>query len=184
MMMAVSSMRTRSWGMALTALLSAVYVSYALVSSYLVGAVTHGVDNFIVRSLVFVVLGSMMRRFGFCTIMGGVTGLLLEFTVPTPVRFYLVLSLLAYGLVFDVVVNFHRESERGLPTIRLLLGTVLASVAMSSTALAVFTLVGFFPPPLLPLIWGLEIAVDVTMGVIGAVIGIALIRRIQHLKLT
>ena len=182
--MSASMMWSRSWSIALTALLSAVYVAYALVSSYVIGYVTHGVDNFIVRSLVFVVLGVMIGRFGYCTMMGGVTGLLLEFTVPTPFRFHLVLSLLAYGVVFDVVVTFHRDPERGLAVVRLLLGTVLASVAMSSTALAVFTLVGFFPQPLLPIIWGLEVAVDVIMGIIGAVIGIVLIRRIQHLKPT
>ena len=182
--MSASMVQSRSLSIALTAVLSAVYVSYALVSSYLIGNVAHGVDNFIVRSLVFVVLGVVTRRFGYCIMMGGVTGLLLELTVPAPIRFYIVLSLLAYGVVFDVVLTFHRDPERGPNALRLLLGTVLASVAMSSTALAVFTLVGFFPPLLLPIIWGLEIAVDVTMGIIGAVIGIVLIRRIQHLKPT
>jgi hypothetical protein len=150
----------------------------------LIGYVTHGVDNFIVRSLVFVVLAVMAGRFGYCTMMGGVTGLVLEFTVPAPVRFYLVLSLLAYGVVFDVVVTFHRDAERKPAVVRLLLGTVMASFAMSSTALAVFTLVGFFPQPLLPFIWGLEVAIDVTLGIIGAIFGIILSRRIQHLKPT
>jgi hypothetical protein len=178
----MSKMRSRSWGIALTAVLSAVYVAYAVLSSYLIGYVTHGVDNFIVRSLVFVVLVAMTVRFGYCTIMGGVTGVVLEFAIPTPVPFYLVLSLLAYGLVIDGFVNFRRDISIPPSFFRLLLGTVFASLAMSSTALAVFTLVGFFPVQTLPFIWGVEIAVDVTLGVIGGVIGVALVQRVTHLK--
>ncbi len=177
-------MTYRSQGIALTALLSAVYVAYALLSSYLFGSITHGMENFIVRSLVFVILGGLTTGFGYSTIMGGISGLVLEFTIPTPVRFYLFPSLLAYGFIFDIIINFQRTPNTVPSPTRMLLGTIFASFVMSVTALSVFTLVGFFPPQLIPLIWILEITTDVILGILGAIIGLALLRQLIHLRPT
>ncbi len=175
-------MVTRSRGIALTALLSAVYVAYALLGSFIFGSITHGADNFVVRSLVFVILVGLNSGFGFSTIMGGISGLVLEISIPTPVRFYLFPSLLAYGFVLDIVINIKKAPNADLGTIRMLLGTILASLAMSITALTVFTLVGFFPPALIPLIWTFEIVIDIVLGIIGATIGLVLLRQLVYLK--
>ncbi len=177
-------MYARSQGIALTALLSAAYVAYALVSSYVFGTITHGADNFIVRSLGFVILAALTTGFGYCTMMGGISGLVLEFTVPTPVRFYLLPSLLAYGFIFDLLINVRRQAQVTLNSVHVLLGTLLASATMSVVALTIFTLVGFFPAPLLTLIWAVEIAADVILGIIGAIIGLALTRQLIHLRPT
>lgn len=176
--------KSRSWGLALTALLSAVYAAYALLSSYVLGSITHGIDNFILRSLVFVILGGLTVGFGYSTMMGGITGILLEFTVPTPIPLYLFPSLLAYGLIFDIVLNLYRNSETNPSMVRMMLGTVLASFSMSVVALTVFTLVGFFPPESIPVIWTLEITIDVALGVIGAFFGLVLLRQLKHIKPT
>jgi hypothetical protein len=180
--MSMVQMKSRSQGIALSAILAAVYVAFALIAGYLIGNITHGVENFIVRSLLFVILAGLTVGFGYSTIMGGISGLLLEFTIPTPIPFYLLPSLFAYGLVFDLATNLNRAPNTNLSTLRVLLATILASAAMSVVALTVFTLAGFFPPPLLPIIWGLEITTDVVLGVIGAVIGLALVRQLRHLK--
>jgi hypothetical protein len=174
--------QVQSQGITLAAILSAVYVSFALLSSYVWGTVTHGAENFIVRSLVFVILTAFITGFGYSTMMGGISGLVLEFTVPTPVRFYLLPSLIAYGFVFDLVSNLGREETTPLGTVRILVGTIFASFAMSAVALSVFTIVGFFPTNLLPLIWSLEIATDISLGIIGALIGLALIRQLKQLR--
>jgi len=173
---------SRSQGIALTAILSAVYVAYALLSSYTVGAITHGMENFIIRSLLFVILIAFTTGLGYSTLMGGISGLVLEFTIPTPVRFHLLPSLFAYGLVFDLITNFPISLLMDPSTLRVLIATILASTAMSSVALTVFTLVGFFPPALISIIWALEITTDVILGIIGTIIGLALTRQLKHLK--
>jgi hypothetical protein len=175
-------MQTHTQGIALSAILAAVYVAYALLSSYLIGSITHGIDNFILRSLLFVVLVGLTSGFGYSTMMGGISGLVLEFTVPSPVRFYLLPSLLTYGLLFDVIMNIGKSYSDLSFIVRVILGTILASMSMSAVALAIFTLVGFFPPDLLPLVWSLGILRDVVLGVIGAIIGLIIVRQLKHLR--
>ncbi|MHA2405234.1 MAG: hypothetical protein ACXADB_08340 [Candidatus Hermodarchaeia archaeon] len=183
-MTSLSPRIAHSRGIALTSLLSAVYVALALLSSYILGFITHGMDTFIFRSLLFVILVGLTSGFGYSTMMGGISGLVLEFTIPTPVRFYLFPSLLAYGFVFDVIINFQKPLNGYPSTAWTLLGTAFASMAMSAVALVVFSLVGFFPPQLLLVIWTLGIARDVFLGIIGAVIGVVLMRQLTYLKST
>ncbi len=166
----------------LTAILAAAYVAYALLSSYLVGSITHGIDNFIIRSLLFVVLVGLTTGFGYSTMMGGISGLVLEFTVPSPVRFYLLPSLLAYGLIFDIVMNMVKSQSATSFTIRVIVGTFFASMTMSVVALAVFTIVGFFPPQIIPIIWTFGVIRDVVLGILGAIIGLLLVRQLKHLR--
>lgn len=174
--------KSNTQGIALTAILAAVYIAYALLSSYLVGSITHGIDNFIIRSLLFVVLVGLTTGFGYSTMMGGISGLVLEFTVPSPVRFYLLPSLLAYGFIFDIVMNMIKSPAATSFTLRVIVGTFFASMAMSVVALAVFTLVGFFPPQIIPIIWTSGVIRDVVLGIIGAIIGLLLIRQLKHLR--
>jgi hypothetical protein len=175
-------MKSNTQGIALTAILAAVYVAYALLSSYLVGNITHGIDNFVIRSLLFVILVGLTAGFGYSTMMGGIAGLVLEFTVPSPVRFYLLPSLLAYGLILDLFMNTNRPPNASSFTIRAIAGTFFASMTMSVVALAVFTLVGFFPPQLIPIIWTFGIIRDVVLGIIGAAIGLLLVQQLKHLR--
>jgi len=174
--------KSNTQSIALTAILAAVYVAYALLSSYLVGSITHGIDNFIIRSLLFVVLGGLTTGFGYSTMMGGISGLILEFTVPSPVRFYLLPSLLAYGLIFDIVMNMIKSPATTSFTMRAIVGTFFASMTMSVVALAVFTLVGFFPPQIIPIVWTFGVIRDVVLGIFGAIIGLLLIRQLKHLR--
>jgi hypothetical protein len=174
--------KSNTQGIALTAIFAAVYVAYALLSSYLVGGITHGIDNFIIRSLLFVVLAGLTTGFGYSTMMGGISGLVLEITVPTPIRFYLLPSLLAYGVIFDLVMHIAKSPESNSFTIRIIVGTFFASMTMSIVALAVFTLVGFFPPQIIPIIWTFGIIRDVVLGILGAVIGLLLVRQLKHLS--
>ncbi|MFX0078528.1 MAG: hypothetical protein ACFE8O_04755 [Candidatus Hermodarchaeota archaeon] len=175
-------MKFNTQGIALTAILAAVYVAYALLSSYLVGSITHGIDNFIIRSLLFVILVGLTTGFGYSTMMGGISGLVLEFTVPSPVRFYLFPSLLAYGLILDIVMNSIKSQDTSSFVVRVMVGTFFASMTMSVVALTVFTLVGFFPPQLIPIIWTFGVIRDVVLGILGAIIGLLLIRQLKHLR--
>jgi hypothetical protein len=175
-------MNSNTQGIALTAILAAVYVAYALLSSYLVGSITHGIDNFIIRSLLFVVLVGLTTGFGYSTMMGGISGLVLEFTVPSPVRFYLLPSLLTYGLILDIIMNIIKSQDTSSFAIRVMVGTFFASMTMSVVALTVFTLVGFFPLQLIPIIWTFGVIRDVVLGILGAVIGLLLVRQLKHLR--
>jgi uncharacterized membrane protein YeaQ/YmgE (transglycosylase-associated protein family) len=164
-----------SKGLTLTAILAALYTTLAVVSSWVWGVFTHGMDALVLRSLFVVVLVSYTRRLGTGVLFGFTAGALLELTTPTPVLFYLLLSLTTYGLVNDAILNYFRQ-DAPLTLNLVLLTTIVASVGMAVVALAVFTLVGFFPPAVIPVIWMTGILRDVILGVVGAGMGWYLVR--------
>lgn len=167
-----------SQDLALIASLSAAYTGYSLISSYAVGQLTHGVDTFPVRSLLFVVLTALTVKAGSASLMGFLSGITLELVTPAPIRFYILFGVLAYGLVYDAYMNLRGFRHHVLKTDSVLIATTLSSLAMSVVALSIFTLAGFFPVGILPLIWTLGILRDIAMGIIGSVIGIKITRRI------
>ncbi len=164
--------------LALIASLSAVYTGYSLVSSYAVGQFTHGVDTLLVRSLLFVVLPALTLKAGSASLMGLVSGITIELVIPAPIRFYIFFGALAYGLVYDAYMKLRGFRRHVMKTDSVLMATTLSSLAMSVAALSIFTIVGFFPVGILPLIWTFGILRDIAMGIIGGVIGIKVTRRI------
>ena len=165
----------------LVAMLSAIYVAYALVSGFAFGYITHGVDNFLVRSLLFVILIAMSNRLGLPSMMGATSGLVLEFFTPSPIHFYILPSVAAYGISFDLFVNIRRKGYE-FNRRRIILATALSSAIMSIVALAVFTIVGFFPPAILPIIWTFGILRDVVIGLVGGLIGLTIVQNMPHLR--
>lgn len=155
---------------ATVASIAAVYAGYSLFSSSAVGHLTHGVDTFFVRSLLFIALTFATPRAGTAILLGLVSGAIIEFTTPAPIHFYILPSIVAYSVVFEIFLWKGRASSR--ETVRLMLATALSSLAMAVVALSVFTLAGFFTTGLVPLVWLAGISRDVGLGLAGAFVGI------------
>ncbi len=165
---------------ALIASMSALYAAYSFLSSNTIGNFIHGVDTFFIRSLLFVVLSFSTAKTGVASLMGLVSGMIIEFTTPSPIHFYIFPSVLTYGVVYDIFL----WKFRALPhprTSTVLMATVLSSVAMATAALSVFTYVSFFSPEILPIIWVFGILRDVVMGLIGACVGVKISRAVYHI---
>jgi len=171
--------RFSSRDLTLTALLSAAYVSYSLVSSYTVGQFTHGVDTFVVRSLLFVVLTALTMKAGSSSLMGFISGTTLELTVPTPIHFYVFFGVLSYGLAYDTYMSSRGFIHHVLNVKSVLVATTLSSAIMSIVALSIFTIVGFFPAESIPYVWTFGVLRDVALGVIGGLIGVRVTTRIM-----
>ena len=175
--------RFSSRDLALTASLSAVYVSYTLISSYAVGYFTHGVDAFFVRSLLFVVLAALTTKTGRASLMGFISGIALELTVPAPIHFYIFPSVLSYGLTYDAHMSSRGFTHHVLKLKSVLIATALSSLVMSIVALSIFTTLGFFPKESIPYIWTFGILRDIALGVIGGFIGVKVTARILKPRL-
>ncbi len=162
--------------LAITAILAAVYTVISLITSYAIGFLSHGMETLLLRSVFYVILLRVTHRFGTGIIFGGVAGLLLELFVPSPVLFTIFPSLLVYGLLFDGGIRTHRQraSSRRIYGV-----TAVASSGMAITAMGVFTVVGFFPVAILPIIWTVGILRDITLGIIGVWLGLQLHDRIN-----
>ena len=173
------SLNHRTTYLTTTAMLAATYTVLTMVSSWFFGQFTHGMEALVLRSLFFVIVVSRINRFGYVTLFGIITGVLLELGIPGPIHFYLFPSQSAYGLVFDYLIFYHKTNIN-LGTRRLLLSSAVASASMSAVALTVFTLVGFFPYSILLLIWVIGILRDVILGIVGAYLGILTTQRIFH----
>ncbi|UCB60011.1 MAG: hypothetical protein JSW72_07845 [Candidatus Bathyarchaeota archaeon] len=156
---------------ALIASMSSVYAGYSFLSSNTIGGLTHGVDTFFLRSLLFVVLSFTGVRAGSASLMGLVSGTIIEFTTPSPIHFYIFPSVVSYGVTYDIF-TWKRRSMRLPGSATVLLATLLSSTIMAVIALAVFTLAGFFPPEILPIMWFFGIMRDALVGVAGAFAGI------------
>ena len=100
-----------SKSLTITAILAALYTAIVFISSWAWGIFTHGMDALVLRSLFFVIVVSYTRRPGSAVLFGFITGVLLEFTTPAPVLFYLFLSLTTYGLVNDIILNYYRQTS-------------------------------------------------------------------------
>lgn len=166
--------------LALSSLLSAIYVGYALLSSYTVGFLTHGADTHLLRSIVFVDLAALTKKTGCTSVMGFVAGLVLEFTVPVPVHLVIFPSLLAYGVTYDCFMSAMGFKQHALKLRSVTIATLFSSSAMAIVALTVFTLAGFFPTQILPTIWASGMFRDVLMGIIGGVLGVKVALRITR----
>jgi hypothetical protein len=176
------SSRIDSIELAITAMLAAVYVSYTILSSYVVGAFTRGMDTFIVQSLLFVVLVAFTNRRGLPTLKGFICGLVIELLVPAHVRFYLLPSVFAYGLVFDLLMNYPKRETGEVARRRVIVATAFASAVMSSVVFVIFGLVGVFPPAVLPVVWLFRAPLHIVLGIVGAIIGYPLAMGLTRLK--
>lgn len=160
----------------LTALFSAVYVAYSYLSSVVIGEAAHGLDTNLVRSALFVLLAALTMKFGASTLMGAVCGVIFLLVIPAPFPVYLFVSVLLYGLTYDLYMRLAGFSNSVTKTKHVITATVISSILMSIVALAILTGVGVLPPEGLIYIWIFGVLGDVVVGVIGSVIGLRILK--------
>jgi len=166
----------------LTALFSTIYVVYGYVSSVTVGAVTHGVDTFFIRSALFVMIAAITLKFGCSTLMGAISGTVFVFVIPTPFSFYLFPAVFSYGSTYDLYMHLLGFSTHASATRHVVIGTAVSSVAMSVVALSILTWVGFLPIQALAFIWFLGIFRDLAVGLAGSLLGLKIVKYTMHSK--
>jgi len=166
----------------LTALFSTIYVVYGYASSVTVGAVTHGVDTFFIRSALFVLLVTTIQKFGYSTLMGAISGAVFTFVIPTPFSFYLFPAVFLYGLTYDLYMRLLGFSTCVSVTRHVVIGTILSSAAMSMAALSILTLVGFLPVEALAFIWFFGVLRDIVIGLVGSLLGLKIVKYTTHSK--
>ena len=165
---AVKARRTRE--LVITTMLAAIYVVVSTLSSLMLGTLTRGMETFLPRSLLFVILTAYTRQTTMYVLFGGVSGFILEIAVPNPVFPAVFVSLLVYGIIFGAFSSL-TSIEHPISFITILYATILASAGMAVSALFIFTAVGFFPAEFLGLIWIGGIIRDVILGLIGSGVG-------------
>lgn len=166
----------------LTALFSTIYVVYGYASSVTVGAVTHGIDTFFIRSALFVLLTAITGTFGYSTLMGAISGAIFTFVIPTPFSFYLLPSVFFYGLTYDLYMRLLGFSTKVSATKHVVIGTMLSSAAMSLAALSILTLVGFLPLQALAFIWAFGMLRDILVGLAGSLLGLKIVKYMMHTR--
>jgi len=166
----------------LTALFSTIYVVYGYASSVTVGAVTHGVDTFFIRSALFVLIAAATLKFGYSTLMGAISGAVFSFVIPTPFSFYLFPAVFLYGLTYDIYMRLLGFSTHVSATRHVVMGTMLSSAAMSLAALSTLTWVGFLPAQALAFIWSFGVLRDIAVGLAGSLLGLKIVRYVMQGK--
>jgi hypothetical protein len=164
----------------LTMSLSTIYVVYGYASSVTVGPVTHGVDTFFIRSVLFALVAAITLKFGYSTLMGAISGAIFAFIIPTQFSFYLFPAVLSYGLTYDLYMRLLGFSTCVSSTRHVVVGTTLSSAAMSTVALSVLTLVGFLPVQALAFIWAFGLLRDIVVGLVGSLLGLKIERYMMH----
>lgn len=114
------------------AVLSAVYVVYAAVSSLAIGQVLQGVDVHFVRALLLMVGAASVKRFGVPTVVGFASALLLALSpISSPDFFLLIPATFAAGLFYDLALRGGEYARNALNLKRIFAATLLSSLSES-----------------------------------------------------
>ncbi len=115
------------------AVLSAVYVVYAGISTATYGQIIQGVDVHFVRALVLVIGAAQVKRFGTPTVIGFVSALLLAslaFGAP-PDYLFLIPATFAAGLTYDLALGGGDYAKNATALRRIFAATLLSSISES-----------------------------------------------------
>lgn len=115
------------------AVLSAIYVVYASISSASYGQILQGVDNHFVRALLLVIGAAQVKRFGVPTVIGFVSALLLGAVVigSPPDFLFLIPATFAAGLTYDLVLRVGDYAKNAVTFRRIFLATLVSSISES-----------------------------------------------------
>jgi hypothetical protein len=165
--------------LAIIGVMSALYiVSAGLVSSLFGYAVKGYPEHFLRGILMTIVVISTGRRWS-ATIMGVVCGLVFAVAVPAPAP-YLLASTIVSGLVFDLALMGKGPFSRIVSSVwRVTLGSMVSGLAESLVALTILTLAGVLNGIFYTIaaLWETDIALNLVLSALGAIVGIMIIRR-------
>ncbi len=166
---------------AVIALLSALYSILGGASGLLVGPLLRGYPAHFFRGLTMSMTAAYSQRRWSTTLMGFISGLIFLVIVPAPASYLLASSLVA-GLAYDAVIMVGgRYAESSRRRGRIVLGTVVSSVAEAVVALSILTYVGLLEVQamVLAMIWLGAAAANIVLSLGGASITVLLLRRFK-----
>lgn len=140
-----TSPATKAKIIAYGAVLSAVYVVYAAISSASFGQIIHGVDTHFVRALILVIGAAQVKRFGVPTVIGFVSALLLgAVAIGAPPDFlFLIPATFAAGLTYDLALRGGDYAKNDLIFRRIFAATLLSSLSESVVVTGGLIAIGF-----------------------------------------
>jgi hypothetical protein len=127
------------------AVLSAVYVVYAGISSATIGQILHGVDVHFVRAFVLVIGAAQVKRFGVPTVIGFVSGLLFaSFAIGAPPDFlFLIPATIAAGFTYDIALRGGDYAKNATTLRRIFVATLLSSLSESVVVIGGLVAIGW-----------------------------------------
>jgi hypothetical protein len=177
------------------AVLSAVYVVYAGISSATIGQILQGVDVHFVRAFVLVIGAAQVKRFGVPTVIGFVSGLLFaSLAIGAPPDFiFLIPATIAAGLTYDVALRGGDYAKNATTLRRIFAATLLSSLSESMVVIGGLVAIGWqftqsegflaailgVAPPLAVLIFFL-LGRNVLLSALGAGTGSYLLNRFRR----
>ncbi len=169
--------------LALLAGLTALYLVYGYASGVALGHMIFELDLFFLISALFTILVSLTGRKWSTTILGTITGLLLFGDPSAPLG--IGLSLIPNGFVFDLTLRGVNGSVEGLSNKRLVIAGALGNLAMAITGLLIAAAVGALNTSGVSLLVSSAIGLvgNPIMGALGALLGIAVVKRVgEHVR--
>ncbi len=165
--------RTRD--IALIAAFAGLYLAYGYVSSVTLRSFTRSTDLFFLIAALFTILAYEVRQPWSATFLGATTGIIFLGT-PAPFAVHIAGSLVANGLVFDIYLRLMNRRTTPPSRFHVTSGAILGNLVMAIVGLSALQAVGTILPWY---IWAGAIAADSLVGGLGALFGIAVVRRIR-----
>ena len=165
----------QSRDIALIAVFAGLYLGYGYVSSVTLRSITRSTDLFFLIAVLFTVLAYEVRQSWSATLLGTITGIIFLGT-PAPFALHIAASLIANGLVFDIYVRLMNRRTTPPSRLQVIMGATLGNFVMAIVGLSALQAVGASLPWY---IWAVAIVGDSFVGGLGAVFGIAVVRRLR-----
>ncbi len=154
---------------------AALYLAYGYVSGVTLGSLIFSLDLLFLIAALFTILALIVRQPWSATLLGTITGLVFLGTPGAPFPLHITASLIANGLVFDAYLQL--MNRRTIPPSKrqIVTAAVLGNLVMATVGLSALQAVGTVLPEYL---WGVLVATSGLVGALGAVLGLAVVRRI------
>ena len=162
--------------LALISAFAALYLVYGAISGVTLRAVTLSQDLLFLIAALFAVLAIIVRQAWSATLLGTITGLVFLGTPGAPFPLHITASLIANGLAFDVYLRL--MNRRTTPPTRwhIVTAATLGNLVMAVVGLSALQAVGSTWPYY---VWAGFVLIGGLMGAIGALFGLAVVRRIR-----
>ncbi len=170
----------QSRDVALIAVFAGLYLGYGYVSSVTLRSITRSTDLFFLIAVLFTVLAYEVRQSWSATLLGTISGVIFLGT-PAPFALHIAASIIANGLVFDLYLRLMNRRTTPPSRVHVVTGATIGNLVMAIVGLSALQAVGTILPWY---IWAAAIVIDTLVGGLGALFGIAIVRRLRVLTRT
>src|SRR5713101_7472757 len=160
---------------ALISALAALYLAYGYVSGVTLGSLIFSLDLLFLIAALFTILALIVRQPWSATLLGAITGLVFLGTPGAPFPLHITASLIGNGLVFDAYLLLMNRRTTPPSKPQIVTAATLGNLVMATVGLSALQVVGTVLPEYL---WAVLVANSGLVGALGAVLGLAVVRRI------